>query len=136
VDPARVKRPDQMYFADHNVTGTETLMHNLATVTRSARQYTGTIDLSQPSNGNLRYFELDKDQATALEVKAKSLPFSATLDERGRLTRIEVDVPIAGATAAYSAVMEYSDFGVPVSPARPDNAVAATEYVYLPLNGG
>jgi len=82
VDPAKVKRPDQMYFADHNVTGTETLMHNLVTVTRSGGQYTGTVDLSQSitktSTSNLRYFELDTNRTTALGATAKSLPFSAT----------------------------------------------------------
>jgi len=72
------------------------------------------VDLSQTSGSNVRYFELSQDETTALGVKAKSIPFSAALDNRGRLTRIEVDFPAAAGTPAYSAVMEYSEFGVPV----------------------
>lgn len=82
--------------------------------------FRGTIDLTRSPS-------VDKAAVTALGEKAKAVPFTATVDDHGRLSTLSVQmgtvVPSLGTLTT-----TYSDFGAPVTVAKP----AASETVEAP----
>ena len=89
-------------------------------------RYSGTTDLSQLKKGDL----IDDETVTALADKAKALPFTAVLDDKGRLTSMAVEVPAAGENPAFTATVTYSDFGAAAQTQLPAQAEEAPEAFY------
>jgi hypothetical protein len=88
----------------------------------------GTIDLTKADGAR----GLTEENLSKLGAKAKSVPFEATIDDEGRLTRMVMDIPTAGGEPAGKITVNYSDFGAPVSVAEPpaDEVVEAPESMY------
>ncbi len=94
--------------------GVKKLLSAVVDVRREGdRSYAGTLDYTR-TGANPKSFAAAGD-------KAKSLPFTATVDEQGRLTRFEMDMapinPMLGKMTA-----SYTDFGTPVRPSKPPAA--------------
>ena len=89
--------------------------------------FKGTVDLTKAEN-----FGPDKDVLTKVGDKAKAVPFTATLDTKGRLTEIKTDG--TGVDPALTIDMTFSNFGGAVSITKPAGATPAPAAVYGMLN--
>ncbi|WP_328462003.1 hypothetical protein OHA21_34045 [Actinoplanes sp. NBC_00393] len=93
-----------------------------------ARSYAGTVDLTQATG----VAGLDKVTIEGYGPAAQRVPFTAGLDEQGRLSALTLQLP-------QSTVLEalYTDYGTTVTAARPPAAqvVEAPEDVYRALGG-
>jgi hypothetical protein len=93
-----------------------------------ARSYAGTVDLTQATG----VAGLDKVTIEGYGPAAQQVPFTAGLDEQGRLAALTLQLP-------QSTVLEalYTDYGTTVTAARPPAAqvVEAPEDVYRALGG-
>jgi hypothetical protein len=83
----------------------------------------GTIDLTKSAPG-----VLGKDQIATYGDAGKNVPFTATLDAQGRITKLVLNVPKAGALPAADLTTTYADYGATVTIAKP----AAAEVVEAP----
>ncbi|WP_433313637.1 hypothetical protein [Micromonospora chersina] len=97
--------------------GVKKLLSAVVDVRRTGdRAYAGTLDYTRTG--------ADPKSLAAAGDKAKAVPFTATVDERGRLTVFEMDMapinPMLGTMTA-----SYTDFGAPVRLSKP--AAADTE---------
>jgi hypothetical protein len=83
-------------------------------------EYTGTVDLTKATDAGM----LTEDVVTDLADKAKAVPFTASLDGQGRLTRLTLDMPAAGEVAAHKAEVKYSDYGAATAAKEPPSGEA------------
>jgi hypothetical protein len=95
------------------------------------RSYKGTVDASKATDAGL----FDTDVISGLGDKAKSVPFEATLDDKGRLSTIKIMVPAYGSTKEDTINATVSGYGS-TTLAKPATAdvVEAPETVYQILN--
>lgn len=101
--------------------GAENLIKGVAEVQRDGeRRFKGTIDVTKSPTAN-------SAALGTLGDKAKAVPFTAAVDEQGRLTELTVDMSVLAA-ALGKLVATYSDFGAPVTVERP----AASEVTEAP----
>jgi hypothetical protein len=77
--------------------------------------YSGTVDLSKATDAGL----VDEDVVTKLADKAKAIPFTATVDGKGRLTQLTLDIPAAGEVTAHKLEATYSDYGAASEARKP-----------------
>lgn len=75
------------------------------------RAFKGTLDLTKAPNA-------DEDALKTLGEKAKAVPFTAKLDEQGRLIELVVDMQSVQPGLS-EMTTTYSDFGVPVNVEKP-----------------
>ena len=105
------------------------LLGGLVTVERvDETHFKGTVDLTKMAN-----FGPDETVLTKVGDKAKAVPFTATLDTKGRLTEIKSDG--TGIDPALTVDMTFSNFGGAVSITKPAGATPAPASVYSMLNG-
>ncbi|BCJ73996.1 hypothetical protein CS0771_35400 [Catellatospora sp. IY07-71] len=77
----------------------------------------GTLDLSKAAGANAA-------AATALGEQAKAVPFTATLDEQGRLLTMTVGMgQVAPAAGVGDMVITYSNYGEPVTIDKPSGKI-------------
>ncbi|MEV4545045.1 hypothetical protein [Micromonospora echinaurantiaca] len=76
------------------------------------REYAGTLDLRDSAD------VLGEGVGAVLGDRAGAVPFTATLDERGRLVRYRIELAAEPGRAA-SLDLTYADFGLPVSVQQP-----------------
>ncbi|MEU4371386.1 hypothetical protein [Micromonospora chersina] len=128
LDPARVPTDFAMSFAPgrNDPGGSARLINAIVTARADGPHITGTIDLTRVGAGNGINFRPGPD---GFPDGVRSNPFSATLDADGRL----VSFSIPAANGMPNATLRYSDFGAPVSVARPQGAVAAPDALYPQL---
>ena len=101
-DPANVKG-----FSDAIVTAERT----------AAGSYKGTIDLTKR---NLP--EASQSLIQQMGDAAKAVPFEATVNTDGYLTSVSMTMPAAGQVPATTSKSTFSDFGKPVTIAKPADA--------------
>lgn len=91
-------------------------------------RYTGTIDLTRARESMIA----TDDDLTRLADRAKAVPFEATVDDQGRLTRVTL-TPDPGKD---SFEMTFTDWGKPRSPTEPpaDEVTEAPSFVYEIFN--
>jgi hypothetical protein len=79
-----------------------------------ARSFKGELDLTKARH-------VDTGQLGALGVKARAVPFTAEVDDQGRLTVLVIDMAALGMPARIGKEIraEYSDFGAPVTVQAP-----------------
>lgn len=95
--------------------GANKLMTGLAEVRSDGPgRFAGTLDASKSATAN-------KDALKAFGDKAKNVPFTAEVDQQGRLTRIALDMSTLSPMMPQM-VTRYTDFGTPVKVTRPANA--------------
>ncbi|MEV4624130.1 hypothetical protein AB0J74_36135 [Asanoa sp. NPDC049573] len=117
-------------FPESDPAGTQRILDAISDIKKDGPgKFSGTIDLTKTST--------NKAAAASLGEKFKALPFTATVDDQGRLTSTTIDVspaePSAGKTTA-----TYSDFGtaVTVEPPPAGDTVPAPDDVVKLLTGG
>ena len=117
-------------FPENDPAGTQRILDALSDIKKDGPgQFSGTIDLNRTST--------NKAAAASLGEKFTALPFTATVDDQGRLTSTSIDIspaePSAGKTTA-----TYSDFGttVTVEPPPAGDTVPAPDDVVKLLTGG
>jgi hypothetical protein len=76
--------------------------------------YRGEIDVTK---GDSSLF--DEEMVAAIGEQATTLPFTATLDDQGRLTHLVIDLPPQPDFPAESMDLRYFDFGAPVEVTPP-----------------
>lgn len=93
-----------------------------------AGAYSGKLDISGATDSAA----LDDDLITALGVQAKTLPFTAKVDDQGRLTEMVISIPAAGETKAHDVKVTYSEYGTTTAVQKPpaDQVVEASDDVY------
>jgi hypothetical protein len=134
LDPTKVKVLDLISFGGPtDPTGLQSLVKALGTVERTGdKQFKGTFDFTKGTWGGV----VGADAVTGLGDKAKSVPFEATTDDKGRLTTLKVTVPAYGSTKEDVTTITYSDFGTPVklTPPAAAEVIEAPEAVYTLIN--
>lgn len=84
------------------------------------RRYSGTVDLTRSPTAN-------KESVRVLGEQATAVPFTAAVDEQGRLTELTIDMSVLVSSLG-TLRTSYSDFGAPVTVRRP----AASETAEAP----
>jgi len=135
IDPTKVKSDDVPIKYDNETDPGDAgaVLRAIVEVEQtSAGHYAGTTDLTQQGEADI----VDAARLTALGVKAKAVPFSATVDSQGRLTSTVVKIPAAGKTKASEYEITYSGYGSTPTPAVPsaDEQQRATKEAYDLLN--
>ncbi|UQU63697.1 hypothetical protein COUCH_32655 [Couchioplanes caeruleus] len=77
--------------------------------------YEGTTDLTKQGEAGI----VEDSTLKALGDRAKAVPFEATVDAQGRLTRTVVEIPSAGKVKAARYEVVYDQYGSAGSPAEP-----------------
>lgn len=85
------------------------------------RHFAGTVDISKA--GAVAAQLLDQAGATPRPVPSAGLAFTAEADDQGRLTNLTVD--LSSVATGLRLALSFSDFGAPVTVARPDPAEVA-----------
>ncbi|ASW56679.1 hypothetical protein [Plantactinospora sp. KBS50] len=122
IDPARAKDSQDLIFNFDQLdpAGSEGLARAVVSVGQTATgQYAGIIDLTRTSGSRLA----DQALVAALGDRATSVPFTAMVDEQGRLTNLAIQVPTTAQTKARELKISYSDYGA----ATPAQKPAASE---------
>lgn len=88
-------------------------------------RYTGTVDLTRDAQG---MFAGD-DELKVLGDRAKNVPFTATLDERQRLTAAHIEVPQSAAETGLTLDFAFTDYGTPVTITTPSGAREAPQKI-------
>jgi hypothetical protein len=108
VDMSKVKNPDEFDFATPDASGATSLLAGVVAAQGDAHDITGTIDATKAGdNAGI----LDSEDVKAMGAGAKALPFTAKLDDQGRLTHLEIDVPKAGETPAGKWTIDLTGYG-------------------------
>ncbi|GAA4246740.1 hypothetical protein [Dactylosporangium darangshiense] len=100
--------------------------------TADGRLFKGTLDLTKSS------FTLVDDAAVkGLGDLAKVVPYEATVDEKGYLTSLKVNVPAYAQTKADQVTVTYAGFGAPLQAPSPSTSevIDAPAAAYRLLNG-
>ena len=124
IDTTKVAHPKALPFDLSDFSDALDLGGLLAGVTAErtdANSFTGTIDLTRATGVSAP----DPDVVAKAGDKAKSVPFHATVDDQGRLTRIKID----GGSINPDLAMEisFSDYGAAPGVTRPnDNEIVPT----------
>jgi hypothetical protein len=93
--------------------------------------YQGTVDGTRITVPG----EFDDTQANALGGAAKSLSFTAAVDDHDRISDFSVSIPAGGDRAAVAYSVAFSGYGTPVAVSGPSNAVEAPAAAYTLLGG-
>jgi hypothetical protein len=98
--------------------------------TVSATEIKGTVDISKSAPVALPASELAK-----LTTEQKTVPFTATLDDQGRITKTVIDMPSVAGYPAAPLTTSYTDYGaaVTIEAPAPDQVVMAPDSVYVIL---
>jgi hypothetical protein len=92
----------------------------------SATEIRGTLDLTQAAPPGL------SADPGSLRASGRNVPFTATLDDQGRVSKIVVKVPKVGTYPASDLTTTYANYGVPVELNKPAPAdvVEAPAMIY------
>jgi hypothetical protein len=95
--------------------------------------YAGTLDLTK-AVGLAGVSQVTIDQSGA---QAQKVPFTAGLDDQGRLAELTIQIPAVNGQAAQPLNVLYTDYGVPVTVTKPAAAevTEAPDSVYTSLGG-
>ncbi len=123
------------FGAGADPTGVALLPTAIVTATEpSPGTITGTLDLSKTA-GSLAF---GRDRIAALDGGGKAVPFTATVDAQGRLTRMTILAALGGQPVRIDST--YRDFGAPVVATAPDPAQTTEAngllYQFLATLGG
>jgi hypothetical protein len=91
-----------------------------------SRSYKGTLDLSKA----VGLAGVDKVTVDSWGTAASQVPFTAGLDDQGRLSALTIQPPPVNGKASPPIEVLYTDYGTPVDAQRP----AASEIVEAPAN--
>lgn len=121
LDLSKVKNADE-YDLDlsTDVSGATALLSGVVAAQGDAHDVTGTLDATKAGDD---VGVLDSEDVKAMGAGAKALPFTAKLDDQGRLTHLEIDVPKAGETPAGKWTIDLTGYGSQQPLTKPTGAV-------------
>jgi hypothetical protein len=98
-----------------------------------SRSYQGTLDLTKVAG----ITGVDPTAVTMWGAAAKNVPFTAGLDDQGRLSALSVTLPAAGGQPAQVLDVTYTDYGTPVTADKPaaSQIIEAPDSLYKTLGG-
>jgi hypothetical protein len=98
-----------------------------------SRSYKGTLDLTKVAG----ITGIDSSTVTTWGASAKSVPFTAGLDDKGRLSALTIQLPAVNGQPAQPLDVLYTDYGTTVTADRPAPAevVEAPDSLYTSLGG-
>jgi hypothetical protein len=98
-----------------------------------SRSYKGTLDLTKVAG----ITGIDRSTVTTWGTSAKSVPFTAGLDDQGRLSELTIQLPAANGQQAQPLDVLYTDYGTAVTADRPapSEVVEAPDSLYSSLGG-
>ena len=82
--------------------------------TTDGKNFTGTIDMTKATGSSTP----DADLLDKVGAKAKAVPFTASVDDQGRLTSMKIDG--SGIDPQLNVSMTFSDYGSPSNVTKPD----------------
>jgi hypothetical protein len=134
VDTSRIRATGALGIsATKDPTGIRALIAAARTATKTGdRSYRGTVDLTKVA----QWGPVNIAQVTQLGEPARSVPFEATVDERGRLATMKVTIPGDGSIKANTVTASYRDLGAPVPVTLPTNPEPLPATLYALLAGG
>lgn len=96
-----------------------------------ARSYRGTLDLTKA----IGITGIDQVTVDGWGTAAQKVPFTAGLDEQGRLSTLTVDLPALAGQQAQQLEVLYTDYGITVVAEKPtaDKVTEAPESLYTTL---
>jgi len=114
------------YIADADVPGAGQILATATDVVEKDGALTGMVDLAKPQG----IPSLDEETLDAISRSVNRVPFTATLDPQGRLTKLVLD--LVGPSAGNLSTLDfaYSDYGS----VTPDPAPAAAETIDAPAD--
>lgn len=140
IDPAKITDKEALKelaidFADPNSidpAGAPAIVKAIVNVEETGEgAYQGTVDLTKAKDAGM----VDADVVSKLGAKAKAVPFTAQLDEQGRLTKLTVNVPAAGKVKAHKLEATYADYGSADAAKKPAGETdEASDAIYEILN--
>jgi hypothetical protein len=129
VDKSKITDNDAVPTDANPSTFANDLLGGVVTVARvDDTHLKGTVDLTQ-----MKSFAPDQEVLTRAGDKAKAVPFTATLDTKGRLTEVKTDG--TGIDPGLTITMTFTNFGSAVSITKPADAIPAPAGLYTVLNG-
>jgi len=98
-----------------------------------ARSFKGNLDLTKATG----ITGLDQVTVDSLGANAQKVPFTAGLDEQGRLSALTIQLPAVNGQQSQPLEVLYSDYGTPVEAKRPSAAeiTEAPANLYTTLGG-
>jgi hypothetical protein len=98
-----------------------------------SRSYSGTLDLTKVAG----ITGIDPATVTTWGAAAKNVPFTAGLDDQGRLSALTIQLPAVQGQKAEPLDVTYTDYGTPVTADRPAtvDVVEAPASLYSALGG-
>lgn len=132
LDRSKVEDTDDLEFKGDPIDAAAVFEAIVEVRKAGERLYEGTVDLTKATDA----FMVDEDHIKAMGARASSIPFSATVDDKGRLASLEMKVPAAGDFAAASWKGAYSDYGITIDFVKPQpgEAVEAPPAAYEIVN--
>lgn len=122
VDSSKIKEGGGLDIdvTNADLLGLDALVKGATTVKGDAKNMTGTIDATKVEAEDAL---LDSEDIKAMGTAAATLPFTATLDDQGRLTTLVIDAPKAGDTPAGKWSYTISGYGEQKTQTKPDGTV-------------
>ena len=98
-----------------------------------SRSYKGTLDLTKVAGVT----GIDKVTVDSYGAAAQNVPFTAGLDDQGRLSALTIELPAVNGTPTKPLEVLYTDYGTAVTAVAPPAAevVEAPENLYTTLGG-
>jgi hypothetical protein len=98
-----------------------------------SRSYRGTLDLTKVAG----ITGVDKVTVDGLGAAAQNVPFTAGLDDQGRLSTLTIQLPAVNGQQSQPLEVLYTDYGTPVTAERPAAAqiTEAPDNLYTTLGG-
>jgi hypothetical protein len=117
LDAAKVKDSSLIGYDGSTDPGYAQLLVQKATGVKetSPGHFAGTTDLTRATDAEI----VDAKTLTKLGAKAKTVPFTATIDAQGNLTSLIAKIPAAGAVKAKTYSVKYDGFGTTAALAAP-----------------
>jgi len=134
LDKSKVEDPEDLDFRQGDPLEVAEVFDAIIEVRKAGeRLYDGTVDLTKATKA----FMVNDDHVKALGAGASTIPFSATVDEKGRLASLELKVPAARDFEAATWKATYADYGATITFTKPQpgEVVPATKEAYKIFNG-
>ena len=98
-----------------------------------ARSYEGTLDLTKAAG----LTGIDKVTIESYGAAARNVPFTAGLDEQGRLSALTIQLPPVNGQQSAPLEVLYTDYGIPVTAEVPpaNQVIEAPDDLYATLGG-
>ncbi|MEU4240293.1 hypothetical protein [Actinoplanes sp. NPDC026619] len=116
---------------DPDVVDIDAMLPAVTDVKGDGKTFTGTLDGTKVTSADAF---LDADTIKQMGAAAAKLPFTATVDDQGRITKLEIDAPVAGDTAAGKWTFTISGYGEQKALTKPAGTVKelpASSYSFL-----